>query len=51
MFATIKGYHQIVKYVLQDPFININDTCSITGANSFWMASYYNRGQCLSLLG
>ena len=27
MLATIKGHHQLVEYILKDPFVNINIRC------------------------
>jgi len=50
MLATISGFSEMLEFILKDPLIDINKEDPQTGCNSFWMAAYYNRGECLAIL-
>ena len=50
MLATVLGRPEVLEYILKDPLVDINAKDEQDDCNSFWMASLYNRGECLTML-
>ena len=50
MLCASLGHGECLKILLSNNTLNINAVEQSTGTNAFWMAAYYGRGECISLL-
>lgn len=50
MLAATIGNIEVVKELLKNRSIDVNVTDNESGVNAFWLAAYFGRGKCLSLL-
>lgn len=50
MLAAALGQDKCLKVILQNRMVDINVQDEKTGTNSFWVAAYYGRGMCMSIL-
>ena len=51
MFAAVKGSYECMKILVANMSIELDLIDNKTGCNAFWLAAYYGRGRCLSILG
>ena len=51
MFAAVKGSNECMKVLVDNMSIELDIVDRKTGCNAFWLAAYYGRGRCLSILG
>ena len=50
ILAAVLGHSECVEVLVSNPNCNINATNPHNGCNAFWFASYYGRGECLTIL-
>ena len=51
MFAAVKGSWRSLQILVRNLSIELDIVDQETGVNAFWLAAYYGRGKCLSILG
>lgn len=50
MLAAVIGNAELLRELLKNPTVDVNAKCEQNGCNSFWLACYYGRGECMGLL-